>query len=72
LAEQPVKAAYLDGKIAVSISERIWDFETLREALGRRGGVDLTLLVLGERRNPAALLGGSQHRAAHGSVSAWR
>jgi len=45
LAEQPVKAAYLDGKIAVLISERIWDFETLREPLGRVRAVRLRRLL---------------------------
>jgi hypothetical protein len=34
LAEQPVKAAYLDGKIAVLTSEGISNFEALQEALG--------------------------------------
>ena len=38
LAEQPVKAAYLDSKIAVLTSEGISNFEALPEALGRGEG----------------------------------
>ena len=38
LAEQPVKAAYLDGKIAVLTSEGISNFEALPETLGRGEG----------------------------------
>jgi bifunctional non-homologous end joining protein LigD len=38
LADLPVKAAYLDGEIAVLTSEGISDFGALQEALGRHGG----------------------------------
>jgi bifunctional non-homologous end joining protein LigD len=38
LAELPVKAAYLDGEIAVLTAEGISDFGALQEALGRHGG----------------------------------
>ena len=38
LAELPVKAAYLDGEIAVLTAEGVSDFGALQEALGRRGG----------------------------------
>jgi bifunctional non-homologous end joining protein LigD len=38
LANLPVKAAYLDGEIAVLTTEGISDFGALQEALGRHGG----------------------------------
>jgi len=38
LAELPVKAAYLDGEIAVLTAEGISDFGALQEALGRHDG----------------------------------
>src|SRR5215469_11772854 len=38
LADLPVKAAYLDGEIAVLTTEGISDFGALQEALGRHGG----------------------------------
>jgi bifunctional non-homologous end joining protein LigD len=38
LAELPVKAAYLDGEIAVLSAEGVSDFGALQEALGRHGG----------------------------------
>jgi bifunctional non-homologous end joining protein LigD len=38
LAELPVKAAYLDGEIAVLTPEGVSDFGALQEALGRHGG----------------------------------
>ena len=38
LADLPIKAAYLDGEIAVLTAEGVSDFGALQEALGRRGG----------------------------------
>jgi len=38
LADLPVKAAYLDGEIAVLTPEGVSDFGALQEALGRHGG----------------------------------
>jgi bifunctional non-homologous end joining protein LigD len=38
LAELPVKAAYLDGEVAVLTAEGVSDFGALQETLGRRGG----------------------------------
>ena len=38
LADLPVKAAYLDGEIAMLTAEGISDFGALQEALGRHGG----------------------------------
>jgi bifunctional non-homologous end joining protein LigD len=38
LASLPVKAAYLDGEIAVLTAEGISDFGALQEALGHHGG----------------------------------
>ena len=37
LAELPVKAAYLDGEVAVLTAEGVSDFGALQETLGRRG-----------------------------------
>jgi bifunctional non-homologous end joining protein LigD len=38
LAELPVKAAYIDGEIALLTAEGVSDFGALQEALGRHGG----------------------------------
>ena len=38
LADLPLKAAYLDGEIAVLTADGISDFGALQEALGRHGG----------------------------------
>ena len=46
LADLPVKAAYLDGEIAVLTADGISDFGALQEALGRRGGSrEMTFIV---------------------------